>query len=54
MFKDMRSMELKYQGFTVCEGVLTGEGLQDWVNSFLRYYMNFFTVKDGTGSERAK
>ena len=54
MFKDMRSMELKYQGFTICEGFLTGGRLEDWVNSFLSYYMKYFTGKDGNGSERTE
>ena len=52
MFKDMRGMELKYQGFTVCEGFLKSKETKDWVVSFLRYYMRYFTRKDTTGKER--
>ena len=47
-------MELKYQGFTVCEVFLTDAGLQDLVNSFLSYYMKYFTGKDGKGTERTE
>lgn len=52
MFKEIRAMEMRYQGFTVCQAFLTNEGPKDWVDSFLSYYMNFFTGKDGTGKVR--
>ena len=29
MFKEMRSMELKYQGFTICEGILKSKENKD-------------------------
>ena len=52
MFKDMRSMELKYQDFTVCEGFLKSDEPKHWVTSYLRYYMKYFTGKGATGTER--
>ena len=52
MFKEMRSTELKYKGFTVCEGFLKDEGPKDWITSFLAYYMKYFTGKDASGKER--
>ena len=52
MFKEIRSMEMRYQGFTVCDSFLSNEGPKDWVDSFLSYYMNLFTGKDGIGKVR--
>ena len=52
LFKDMRSMELKYQGFTVCEGFLKSDEPNHWVTSYLRYYMKYFIGEGGTGTER--
>lgn len=52
MFKEIKSMDLRYQGYTICSGVLKNDETEDWVNSFISYYMKYFNGNGAHGSSR--
>lgn len=52
MFRDIKSMELKFQGYAICKGALCDEEPKHWVTLIMSYYMNHFTGNGSKGTER--